>query len=130
MARGALTAALPSGPFLEPSGDLSSSWRGFLMSLWVRTGGALGLSPAVVQGNVEAEAVTRANADAALQANINANAGTLLPKPAGGVTWTAGTGLPTASQPRGSLYSRLDGAVGTTLYVSQSGGAWLPVAGV
>ena len=130
MAKSALTAALPSGPFLESTGDLSSSWRGFLMSLWIRTGGALGITPAVVQANVEAEAAARAAADAALQANINANVGALLPKPAGGVTWTAGTGFPTASQPRGSLYSRLDGAVGTTLYVSQSGGAWSSVAGV
>lgn len=47
-----------------------------------------------------------------------------------GPTWSTGTGVPTATLPRGSLYSRSDGAVGSTLYVSQGGGTWNPVAGV
>ena len=47
-----------------------------------------------------------------------------------GPTWTAGTGAPTATQPLGSLYSRTDGGIGATLYVSRGGGAWNPVAGV
>lgn len=48
----------------------------------------------------------------------------------GGPTWTQGTGAPSATQPKGSLYSRADGAVGSTLYVSQGGGTWNAVAGV
>ena len=85
MAKSALTAALPSWAVPGVHGRPQSLVaRGFLMSLWIRTGGALGITPAVVQGNVEAEAATRAAADAALQANINANLGALLPKPAGG----------------------------------------------
>jgi len=45
-------------------------------------------------------------------------------------TWTSGSGVPTSTQPKGSLYSRTGGGVGTTLYVSQGGGTWNPVAGV
>jgi len=49
---------------------------------------------------------------------------------AGAATWNSGTGAPTATRPIGSLYSRTDGAVGTTLYVSQGGGTWAAVSGV
>ena len=48
----------------------------------------------------------------------------------GGPTWTAGAGVPVAVQPRGSIWSRTDGGVGTTLYVSQGAGTWNPVASV
>ena len=49
----------------------------------------------------------------------------------GGPTWSTGTGAPIANtQPIGSLYSRTDGAVGSTLYVSRGGGTWAAVAGV
>jgi hypothetical protein len=47
-----------------------------------------------------------------------------------GPTWSGGTGAPASTQPVGSLYSRTDGAVGTTLYVSRGAGTWNPVAGV
>lgn len=47
-----------------------------------------------------------------------------------GPTWSVGTGAPAGTKPKGSLYSRTDGAVGTTLYVSQGGGTWNPIAGV
>lgn len=47
-----------------------------------------------------------------------------------GPTWTAGTGVPTSTQPQGSFYSRVGGAVGSTFYVSQGGGVWNAVAGV
>lgn len=47
-----------------------------------------------------------------------------------GPTWTSGTGAPGTTQPKGSIFSRTDGGVGTTLYVSQGGGTWNPVAGV
>jgi hypothetical protein len=49
---------------------------------------------------------------------------------AGGPTWTAGTGAPSATAPIGSLYSRTDGSVGSALYVSAGGGTWNAVAGV
>jgi hypothetical protein len=53
---------------------------------------------------------------------------------AGGATanpdWTSGAGVPAATKPVGSLYSRTGGGVGTTLYVSRGGGTWLAVAGV
>ena len=48
----------------------------------------------------------------------------------GGSTWTTGTAAPSSVQPVGSLYSRVGGAVGATLYVSRGGGTWAAVAGV
>jgi membrane protein involved in colicin uptake len=48
----------------------------------------------------------------------------------GGATWRSGTGAPAGTAPIGSLYSRTDGAVGSTLYVSRGAGTWNPVAGV
>lgn len=47
-----------------------------------------------------------------------------------GPTWTGGTGAPGTTQPLGSMFSRTDGGVGTTLYVSRGGGTWNAVAGV
>jgi hypothetical protein len=49
---------------------------------------------------------------------------------ASGPTWTTGTAAPSSTQPVGSLYSRVGGAVGATLYVSRGGGTWAAVAGV
>jgi len=48
----------------------------------------------------------------------------------GGPNWTAGTGVPVAVQPKGSIWTRTDGGVGSTLYVSQGAGTWNAVAGV
>jgi hypothetical protein len=49
-----------------------------------------------------------------------ASKGVTLP---GGITWTSGSGSPESvvTAPIGSLYSRTDGGVGTSLYVKQSG---------
>jgi hypothetical protein len=47
-----------------------------------------------------------------------------------GPTWTTGSGVPSSTQPVGSLYSRVGGAVGATLYVSRGAGTWAAVAGV
>lgn len=41
----------------------------------------------------------------------------------GGPTWSQGTGVPSAAEPNGSMYSRTDGGAGTTLYVKESGTA-------
>jgi hypothetical protein len=49
---------------------------------------------------------------------------------ASGPTITSGSGVPGSTQPKGSLYTRTGGAVGSTLYVSQGGGTWNAVAGV
>jgi hypothetical protein len=49
---------------------------------------------------------------------------------AAGPTWTTGSAAPAATAPVGSLYSRVGGAVGATLYVSRGGGTWAAVAGV
>jgi hypothetical protein len=47
-----------------------------------------------------------------------------------GPTWTTGSAAPSSTQPVGSLYSRVGGAVGATLYVSRGGGTWAAVSGV
>lgn len=47
-----------------------------------------------------------------------------------GPTWTTGIGVPSSTQPVGSLYSRTDGADGSRLYVSAGEGAWNAVSGV
>lgn len=47
-----------------------------------------------------------------------------------GPTLKSGTGAATGTQPKGSLFLRTDGAVGSTLYVSQGGGTWNAVANV
>lgn len=50
--------------------------------------------------------------------------------PAGSPTWTTGSAAPAATAPVGSIYSRVGGVVGATLYVSRGGGTWTAVAGV
>lgn len=47
-----------------------------------------------------------------------------------GAAWLSGDGAPSVVAVPGSLYSRLDGGIGTHLYVSAGGGVWNPVAGV
>ena len=42
-------------------------------------------------------------------------------------TWMQGAGKPTSTQPAGSLYSRNNGASGTTLYITRGAGIWNPV---
>ena len=153
MAANHLNAAFPSGPLLEETGDLSPSWRGFFMALYARTGGSTGVPSGGVVNDLAAETAARQAADTALQSNItaeasarasgdtaNANAITAeqTQRIAGDAAnqrtidalHLAGYGVPTASAPIGTVYSRRDGVVGATLYVSAGGGAWNPVAGV
>ena len=49
---------------------------------------------------------------------------------ASGPTIRSGTGAASGTQPKGSVWMRTDGGVGTTMYVSQGGGTWNAVAGV
>jgi hypothetical protein len=60
----------------------------------------------------------------------NLTAASIMTGAAGGPTWTTGSTAPAATAPVGSLYSRVGGAVGATLYVSRGGGTWAAVAGV
>ena len=48
----------------------------------------------------------------------------------GGPTITTGTAAPTSTQPISSLYLRVGGALGATLYVSRGAGTWAAVSGV
>lgn len=47
-----------------------------------------------------------------------------------GPTLTTGSAAPSSTQPKGSIYLRSNGGVGSTLYVSQGGGIWNAVAAV
>jgi len=47
-----------------------------------------------------------------------------------GQTINGGIGAATGTQPKGSIWMRTDGGVGTTMYVSQGSGIWNAVAGV
>jgi hypothetical protein len=58
------------------------------------------------------------------------NTGALFIGGGAGPSWTTGSAAPASTQPVGSLYSRVGGAVGATLYVSRGGGTWAAVAGV
>jgi len=48
----------------------------------------------------------------------------------GGPTISSGSGAPVSTEPKGSIYMRTGGGVGTTLYATQGGGVWNAVAGV
>lgn len=47
-----------------------------------------------------------------------------------GPTINAGLGVPSGTQPPGSIWIRSDGAAGARIYISQGGGIWNAVAGV
>lgn len=47
-----------------------------------------------------------------------------------GPTWSSGSGAPTVHAPVGSIYSRIDGGIGSTLYISRGSGIWNAVPGV
>jgi hypothetical protein len=66
--------------------------------------------------------VSRATGQVTLSTGVTVGAGL--------ASWTSGTGAPSATTPVGSMFSRTDGGVGTTLYVSRGGGTWGAVAGV
>jgi hypothetical protein len=69
-----------------------------------------------------------------LQGAVTAQAGltssTQLQIGVGGPTWTAGTAVPSAAMPAGSMYSRINGATGARFYICNGAGAWTPVPGV
>ncbi|MFA9204833.1 MAG: beta strand repeat-containing protein [Bacteroidia bacterium] len=49
---------------------------------------------------------------------------------ASGPTITSGSGAASGTQPKGSIYMRTGGGVGSTIYASQGGGTWNPIPGV
>lgn len=73
--------------------------------------------------------MTATQADLVLNSGGNSQVSTLVVN-ASGPTMRSGTGAASGTQPKGSLWLRTDGGVGTTLYVSQGGGTWNAVAGV
>lgn len=79
----------------------------------VITGGSSTIDGAIIGGTTPAAATVTA-----LTVNTS------------GPTVRSGTGAASGTQPKGSLWLRTDGGVGTTLYVSQGAGTWNAVAGV
>jgi len=73
MARPVFLAGIPTAGFLDPdSGDITPAWRAFLLSLWRRTGGAVGVSSdtSQIEADLAAETTARIAGDAALGADI------------------------------------------------------------
>ena len=71
-------AGIPTSDFIDPvSGDITPAWRAFLLSLWRRTGGAVGQSSDTTQieADLAAETAARTNGDAALGSAIVAERG-------------------------------------------------------
>src|SRR5215467_7999332 len=68
-----LTAGVPTGPFLDPqTGDISSAWRSYLVTLGTRTGGSEGSSSDTtgLQTQIDAEKAARIAEDTALSTGI------------------------------------------------------------
>lgn len=72
MATAPLHAAFPAGPVVDADGGLTPAWRGFFQSLYVRTGGAAGMSSDTtgLQADLDAEAAARGGGDTALTTAI------------------------------------------------------------
>jgi len=146
---------VPSGPMINTdTGEVTQAWLGFFVALWQRTGSSAGgvqasasdlaaetaareAADQALTASLSSETSARASGDAANHALIAAEGATRSAADAhlglttvSSMLHTSGTGLPSYSAPVGSLYSRTDGTVGATLYVSQAGGAWLAIAGV
>jgi hypothetical protein len=94
-------------------------------TIWLRDGGDIAFDTAgtgrVSWSNITGSAIFTCNIGTAGGIGIGGS---------GGPTWTTGTAVPTANAPIGSLYSRANGTVGATLYVSRASGTWAAVAGV
>ncbi|HEY2417585.1 MAG TPA: hypothetical protein VGH84_06670 [Steroidobacteraceae bacterium] len=108
-------AGIPTGDFIDAdSGDITPSWRAFLLSLWRRTGGAVGQSSDTTQieADLAAETTARISGDASLGSDIVAERGAR--QSADGAL---NTGLSNEAATRnavdGSLTARLDTNAGT-----------------
>lgn len=73
-----LRAAFPSGPLIDESGEVTPAWRGFFLSLYQRTGSAIGFSSDTsgIDKRLDDEISARTTADASLNAGL-ANEATL-----------------------------------------------------
>jgi hypothetical protein len=90
-------------------------------------GGGLSFIPVSSSGDIVTAVAALSAAGALTAASVEAPS--LIVGPSG-PTITSGSAVPTATQPKGSLYTRTSGGVGTTLYVSQGAGTWNAVAAV
>jgi hypothetical protein len=73
MARPVFLAGVPNAAFLDPdNGDITPAWRAFLLSLWRRTGGAVGVSSdtTAIEQELAAETTARIAGDAALGSSV------------------------------------------------------------
>jgi hypothetical protein len=73
MARPVFLAGVPNAAFLDPdNGDITPAWRNFLLSLWRRTGGAVGVSSdtTAIEQELAAETTARIAGDAGLGSSV------------------------------------------------------------
>ena len=70
---GALGTAFPSGPLIDAStGDISVAWHRFFVSLWRRTGQAVGADAGGIASNLADETAARTAADTTLTNSLAA----------------------------------------------------------
>jgi hypothetical protein len=82
---------------------------------------------------ISAGTISAVHINSSIIGNTSPNTGgftTLTIGSTSGPTITSGTGVPGSTTPKGSIFLRTDGGVGTTLYVSQGSGTWNAVSGV
>lgn len=68
-----LDAAIPTSPLVYNDGNIRPEWRAFFNSLWIRTGGSLGISndTSGLEAQLAAETAARQQADINLGATIS-----------------------------------------------------------
>lgn len=65
-----LNVGFPNGPLVDRSGNVTPAWRAFLLAMFSRTGGAIGISSGDAATQIAAEAAARQSGDTALSAAI------------------------------------------------------------
>lgn len=67
-----VATGFPSGPFVDPRGEVTDVWRRYLLTLDARTGGRLGTDAADNAARITAETAARAAGDVALTSGLAA----------------------------------------------------------
>ena len=110
----------------------SISFSGSAPALKLGIGHKIGFASASGQAAISSSG-SGANIDILLTpagTGVNVSAGTLAFGTTGGPNITTGSGVPSSTQPKGSIYLRTGGSTGSTFYVSQGGGTWNAASGI
>lgn len=66
-----LNVGFPNGPLVDGAGNVTPPWRAFLLAMFSRTGGAVGISSGSATAQIAAETAARQSADTALSAAVS-----------------------------------------------------------